>query len=200
LIVIVAAAARPALAQGPAVEVLAGYFSMTGARQSADAVFGSSGGATFGLGARYELRKGFYASIDARLFKKEGERVFVGNDTSAVFRLGHPLEVRIVPVHLTVGYRLRPRWGLVPYAGLGGGFVSYREESTVGGFTESTSETKGEGHARLGVEYARRRMRFAVEGQYSIVPNAIGVGGISEIYDEDDIGGLSVVGKVVFTF
>jgi hypothetical protein len=190
----------PARAQGPSIEVLGGYFAMTGASESAEAVLGSRGGATFGIGARYDFRTHFFVSLEARRFAKEGERVFIADERSPVFRLGHPLSARIVPVYVTAGYRLRTRRALVPYAGLGTGFVSYREESTVGGFTESTSETKAEGHARLGVEYGRRSMRFAIEAQYSIVPNAIGVGGVSEIYGEDDIGGLSVVGKVAFKF
>jgi hypothetical protein len=35
---------------------------------------------------------------------------------------------------------------------------------------------------------------------YAFVPSALGIGGVSKIYNETDIGGFSFVGKFVFAF
>jgi hypothetical protein len=34
---------------------------------------------------------------------------------------------------------------------------------------------------------------------YSVVPNSLGLGGVSKVYGEKDIGGLSIVGRLIFT-
>jgi hypothetical protein len=59
-------------------------------------------------------------------------------------------------------------------------------------------QTKGAGYGVLGLEYGRGAIRLGVEAMYSTVPNAAGVGGVADIYGEDDIGGFSVVGKLTF--
>ena len=41
---------------------------------------------------------------------------------------------------------------------------------------------------------------MAAEGAYSSVPDSIGVGGVSKVYGEKDLGGFSVLGKVVVSF
>lgn len=191
------ALSTPASAQGLAVDIAAGYQDLTQAKSSAKAVFGSSGGATFGGGVRYTFGNRVFVGGWARYFSKDGERVFVASPSSTVFPLGHPLSARIVPVQATLGYRFGAG-KLVPYAGLGGGITSYHEESTVGGVQDSTSETKASGHILAGVEYGEGALRFAAEAAWSFVPNAIGVSGVSKIYGEDDIGGVSIVGKIVF--
>ena len=180
----------------------AGYFDFTNARKSAQAVFdGSAGGFTGGGSLRYSFSGGLYVAAGARYFAKTGERVFVADEGGEVFRLGHPLKVRVVPVYALVGYRFERRRGLplVPYFGLGGGITSYHEESEIGGLVEGVvDETKGAGYGVLGLEYGRGALRFGVELMYSLVPNAAGVGGVADVYDEDDIGGLTVVGKLTF--
>jgi hypothetical protein len=127
--------------------------------------------------------------------------VFVESASGPVFRLGHPLKVRMVPVFALLGYRLERRRGLplVPYIGLGGGVTTYHEESEIGGLVEGVvDQTKGAGYGVLGLEYGRGAIRLGVEAMYSTVPNAAGVGGVADIYGEDDIGGFSVVGKLTF--
>ena len=178
-----------------------GYQDLTEAKDSASAVFdGSSGGMAYGGGLRYVLKNGFFVSAWARSFSKEGERVFVADATSPAFPLGHPLEVHMVPIQLTIGFRLASRNSLfTPFAGIGGGVTKYHEESTVGGVTDTFDETKASGHVLAGVEVGRGSFRFAAEGGYTFVPNAVGIGGVSKIYDETGIGGFWVVGKIIFT-
>lgn len=194
--------ALPTLASagGFAVDAAVGYQDLTRAKNSAKAVFnGSSGGLTFGGGLRYGLGDHLFVAAWGRYFSKTGERVFVASASSPVFRLGHPLKVRIVPIQGTIGYRFG-LGSLVPYAGIGGGVTSYREESTVGGVTDSSRQNRGSGHALAGLEFGKGSFRLGAEAMYSLVPKAIGIGGVSKVYGEDDIGGFSAVGKVVFAF
>lgn len=191
-------AAPHARAQGLALDVQGGYFS-TSASDSASAVLGSSGFATFGGGLGYTFGRGFFVHAGARVASKDGERVFVAEPGAEVFPLGHPLSFRLVPVELTLGYRFGQRGPFTPYLGIGGGFTSIKEESTVAGITETESQTKGSAHVRAGLEFGRKALRLAVEAQWSTVPNAIGVGGVSQVYGETNLGGFTVLGKLIFT-
>jgi opacity protein-like surface antigen len=197
------AAASPALAddRGFGIEGQVGYQDLTHLKSSAKAVFdGSSGGVTFGGGVRYIFGNRFYVAGWGRSFSKDGERVFITDASSTVFPLGHPLSISIVPIQATIGYRFGKGGRITPYVGVGGGVTKYHEESTVGGETTKDSETKGSGHILGGVEVGHGSLRFGAEVGYAFVPNALGIGGVSKIYNESDIGGFSVVGKLVFTF
>jgi hypothetical protein len=195
-----AASATPAAAQ-TSISLDGGYQHLTNARRSADAVLGSPGGLTFGASFRYPLGRSAFVGATARFFRQEGERAFVAEPSSPVFHLGHPLTVQIVPVYATFGWRFRPDAAFVPYAGAGAGAAFYRETSTVAGVElEPVSRTKASGLAFGGVEYGRGSFRFGLEGSYSIVPGALDAGGVGAVYDESDVGGLAVVGRVVFVF
>jgi len=192
-------APRGAGAEGFAIGVEGGFYDMTNASNSAKAVFdGKSGGPTFGGLARVDLGRSFFVGVGARLFRKDGERAFVADKDGPAFSLGHPLKVRVLPVYGLLGYRLRHDAALTPYVGLGVGLTSYHEESDVAGDVTKVSTSKVSGHAVAGLEYGRSRLRFAVEGMYTTAPNTIGLEGVSKVYEEDDVGGLSVVGRIVF--
>ncbi len=196
-----AAFATPARAQKFGVELEGGYGDLTGAQRSAQAVFdGASGSGTFGGAFRFVHKKGFYVTGGARTWSKDGERVFVASQTGPIQRLGFPLSVRLVPITATVGYRFRRTHTLVPYVGVGGGVTLYREESEVAGETDNESRSAGTFLGEVGLEYGKKSFRFAVESTYSIASNGVGVGGVSHVYGEDDIGGWAVVGKVVYVF
>ena len=196
-----ASAAAPGRAQPFGVEVEGGYFSLAGAQKSAQAVFeGGSGAFTFGGAFRFVHRKAFYVAAGARYWSKEGERVFIASATAPIQRLGFPLSVRLVPVTATVGYRFRNKKVLVPYVGLGGGLTLFREESDVTGDVRTESRTVGTFLGEAGVEYGKGSFRFAVEGLYAIASDGVGLGGVSRVYGEDDLGGWTVLGKVVYVF
>lgn len=203
LLALAAALAPRVHADGFVIDAVGGYFDLAGSKDSAKAVFGSSGGGTFGGDVGYVLRDHFFVSAGARVFSKTGQRVFVAQPGGTVFPLGHPLKLRLIPVQATIGYRFSERRlfrvALTPYVGIGGGVTSYSEESTVGGITEKQSLSKPGGHGLLGVELGGGSLRLGLEASYSVVPSAIGVGGVSKVYGEDDLGGISVVGKIVFT-
>ena len=200
-VILLAASASSAGGGGFAVDADAGYNNLTGAKNSAKAVFdGSSGGVTYGGGVRYDFGNGFFVGGWGRVFSKDGQRVFVADATSPVFPLGHPLKVRLVPLQATFGYRFGAGSLVAPYVGAGGGVTLYHEESDVAGVVESNDQTKASGHVLAGVEIGRGSLRFATEAAYAFVPNTIGLGGVSKDYGETDVGGFSFVGKVVFSF
>jgi outer membrane protein W len=200
VLVLVGAMAAPAAAQGFAINAQGGYFAMT-ASDSAQAVFGSSGGFTPGGALSYGFGKHLYVEAGARYFSKTGEKVFVAAPGDPVFKLGFPLQAHLTPIYGTLGYRfMGGKSAFSPYLGAGGGVTSYHEESTVAGITTSESQSKASFHGLLGLEYGRGHLRFAVEGIYTAVPNAIGVGGVSKVYGEDDLGGFVALGKLIYSF
>jgi hypothetical protein len=175
-----------------------GYFFMTNARKSAKAVFGGSGGGfTGGAELTVGVGRSFFVGAGGRFFQKTGERVFVADANGPVFRLGHPLKVRTIPVYGLLGYRFSPEASLVPYVSAGAGITLYKEESTVGGLTESNSLSKFSGMLALGADYGRGPVRFGLEANYSLVPSTVGLGGVSAVYGEKDAGGLALLARVV---
>jgi hypothetical protein len=191
--------AAPAAAGELAIEAHAGYLQMA-AEDSASAVFASRGGGTFGGAVRYTVWRGAFVAAGARTFSKEGERVFVAGAASPVQKLGFPLKVRLTPVFLAGGYRFRDGKLIVPYVGIGGSLTSYREESEVAGeaFDEHGSKAGFLGFA--GVEVGPGSFRVGAETGYSTVPGALGQGGVSRVYGEDDLGGFYAVGKLIVAF
>jgi hypothetical protein len=182
-----------------AAELTGGYFGLA-ATKSADAVFGSSGGFTWGAAGRYSFSKGFFVNAGVRTFSKDGERVFVAGPTDPVAGLGFPLSVRVTPFFVTAGYRFREGKMVVPYGGIGGNLTAFSEHSSVTGVAYDESRTKAGFHVVGGAEVGRGRFRFGAEAGWSTVPDAIGFGGVSQVYGESDIGGWSVLGKLVIAF
>ena len=177
-----------------------GWYDMTNASQSAKAVFdGTSGGPVFGLSVRVPFGRSFFVSGHGRFMKKSGERAFVEAPGKPVFRLGHPLDVRIIPAYALLGYEFGDgRSSLHPYVGLGAGVTSYREESDVAGVKDTFSATKPSYHVALGADYGRGGVRFGLELGYSAAPNVIGEAGVSKVYGENDVGGGTIVGRISF--
>ena len=197
--VIAAALAAPAAWAGETSLTLdGGWYDMSNASRSANAIFGASGGATLGFAGQYGLGESFFIRAGARFFQRDGERVFVESPTSEVFRLGHPLTVRIIPAYGLVGFRFLEGASLRPYVGIGGGVTSYDEESIVAGEVFSYNATKPMGMAVAGLDYGRGTIRFGGEVAYALVPNTIGTDGVSLVYGEDDVGGLTAVIRISF--
>ena len=194
-----ALAAAPTAAGEIALEVHGGYFEMA-AENSASALFDSGGGGTFGGAVRYTFWRGAFVSAGARTFSKEGERVYVAAPNAPVQKLGFPLTLRLTPVFLTVGYRLREGKLIVPYAGIGGSVTAYKQESEVAGLAFDEDGSKAGFLGLAGVEVGRGTFRVGAEAGYSTVPGALGLAEVSKVYGEDDLGGWHAVGKVVVAF
>jgi hypothetical protein len=194
-----ALAARPAAAGEIAIEAHAGYFDMASSN-SASALFGSTGGPTFGGAVRYTFWRGAFVTAGARTFSKEGERVFVATPNSVVQKLGFPLSVKLTPVLVQAGYRFRNGHLLVPCVAAGVSITSYKEESDVAGEAFSTDSTKTGFVGSAGLEVGHGHFRFGAEVGYSAVSDAVGLGGVSKVYGEDDLGGIHAIGKLIVAF
>ena len=176
-----------------------GWHDLTNASQSAKAVFdGASGGPTVGVAVQYGLGESFFIRGGGRFFQREGERVFVEAPATPVFRLGHPLTLRMIPAYALVGYRFLQGGSWRPYVGIGGGVTKYDEESDVAGEIFTSTATKPSGQAVAGFDYGRGAIRFGGEVMYAMVPDTIGFDGVSRVYGEDDIGGFTAVVRLSF--
>ena len=176
-----------------------GWHDLTNSSQSAKAVFdGASGGPTLGGALQYGIGESFFIRAGARFFQRDGERVFVAGPGQPVFRLGHPLTLRLIPAYGLVGFRFLQGGKLRPYVGVGGGVTVYDEESDVAGEIFKSTATKPGGYGVAGLDFGRGAIRFGGEVMYSMVPKVIGFGGVSEVYGEDDIGGLTAVVRLSF--
>jgi len=196
---LVLAGAGPAAALDWGIGVEGGYSEMTNASKSAKAIFdGSKGGGTIGGFVCIGLVQSFFLEAHGRHFQKTGERVFIADPAGEVFHLGHPLTIRLIPVYGAIGYRFLPSSHFAPYVTIGLGATSYKETSDVAGLVETQSATKFSGHGALGVDYLAGPLRIGVEVGYSTVPNTIGDSGVSKVYNEKDVGGLTVLARLAF--
>ena len=163
------------------------------AQRSFDAVMGTGGGGLYGGGA--EVRVGrLFVGASAERFSKTGSRVFVLDQE--VFKLGVPDTITLTPLTVTAGWRFVHE-RTTPYVGGGVGRVSYREASD---FTDAAEAVEGHYssyHLLGGVEIREGWVATAFEVQYSRVPNALGVGGVSAAFQESDLGGLTMRVKVL---
>lgn len=214
LTVALMAPAQPALAQQPAApfsvrgEAILGYQHFL-ASQTFKGVFGTANAPIFGGGIDVSFLKHWFVRVDATRFSKTGERAFVAK--GIVYQLGIPLTVTITPVTVAAGYRAPfptkppPRSSrytppkpatLFWYAGGGAGSWSYSEKTDDP--TETVSFRKSGFLALGGIEWrVQKYVALGFEGQYASVPGAVGSGGISEQFNEKDIGGASAVLRMV---
>jgi hypothetical protein len=201
-------APRPAQPAEPTIGVRGfatlGSFSFN-AQESFDAVVGSTSAPVFGGGGQVLLPRGVYVEVSASRISRDGERVFIGPAPDReVFRLGIPLEVKITPLEITGGWRYRhcprtakPRAGgcrppVIPY--VGGGFSSYRyqETSEFSAADEDIDERFSGFHILGGAEYQPVRwMAIGGEVAWSSIADALGQGGVSAAFDENNLGGTT---------
>jgi hypothetical protein len=50
------------------------------------------------------------------------------------------------------------------------------------------------------VEVGRGTFRVGAEAGYTSTPGAVALGGVTKVYNEDNLGGWHVVGKVIVAF
>jgi hypothetical protein len=195
------AAALPATAQSRNVEI--GGYAMVGqftfaASDSFDAILGTSSGTIFGGGATVGLPLGgLFVDVGAWQFSASGERALVLD--GEVIPLGIPLDITIVPLEISAGWKFRIRKlpKLIPYAA--GGYTSfgYKETSSFSGTGEDVDDRFGGYHLRGGAEFKITRwLGVAGEFAWTTVPDAIGNGGVSAVFNEDDLGGTSFRARI----
>lgn len=168
------------------------------ASESFDAVVGDPSGSIFGGGARVGLPLGgLFVDVGAWRYRGEGERVFVADDE--VFGLGIPVEITVTPIEITGGWRFRIRRApkLIPYVGGGFTILKYQETSDFASGAENAEDSFSGYHLLGGAEYKIMRwLGVAGEASWSTVPDAIGEAGVSEAFDETDLGGTTFRVKI----
>ena len=205
--------AAPPTRSGPAIRArafgLVGFQSFTAA-DSFSAVLDTSSGTVFGGGGGVLFGRNLFVDVSVSQFSADGSRVFV-TDGGEVVDLGIPTQVTVTPIDVSIGWRFasaptlgptgKPRFRPVPFAGGGFGFQQYKETSEFAESAEDVSESHGSYHVLGGVELPfSRHLGLTADVLYRWVPDAIGTAGVSEYYEETDLGGAQVRVKVVFTF
>ena len=166
------------------------------AKKTFEAVFGSPSGVIFGGGGQLLLPWDIYVEVAASQFKRQGERVFVGPNDE-VFRLGIPLEVTVMPVEITGGWRYRGWRRVVAYGGGGYSSYHYKETSDFAEPSEDVDEWFRGFHLLGGAEYqAWRWVAVGGEVAWSSIADALGAGGASAAFDEHNLGGTTIRLKI----
>jgi hypothetical protein len=187
----------------PSRSVQVGGYAMFGtfsfaAKDSFDAILGSPSGPIVGGGARIGLPfGGLFVDVGAWRFSEDGERVFVVNDQ--VYPLNIPTEVTITPIEFSVGWRFRIRRApkFQPYVAGGYTSMQYSETSDFATDAENVDDSFSGYHLLGGAEFKITRwLGMAGEAAWTTVPDAIGEGGVSKAFDENNLGGTSFRFKI----
>jgi len=163
------------------------------ASESFTAVLGTARLNFFGGGAdAVNLWKGLFARFTFSHSSKTGTRVFVDSSQN-VFPLNIPLTVSMTPFEVGGGWRfgsLDTKGRIVPFIGAGLVFLNYKESSSFSLNGEDTDQTFSGTMIFGGIEVGIvQHVNVAVEGLYRHVPDAIGEAGISNLFDENNLGG-----------
>ena len=164
------------------------------ASQSFKAITGSS--VMIGYGGGGEVAnlwktlfvRGSYAQASAN-----GERVFVLS--GQVIPTGVGIDVGLRTMEVGGGWRfpLRKHPKYTPYLGVSYLSTHYTEDSQFSTSLDNVSETFSGYAVEAGLDLTITKLIYAaVEGQYRLVPNAIGGDGVSKTYGDTDLGGLAV--------
>lgn len=194
-------AARPAPAYPDGLQirpfVSAGTTWFT-ASKTFKAVLGSGQGQDFGGGIN--LTQGpAWIEIGARRFSKSGERVFVTSG-GQVFPLGIDTDVTMTPLEVAAGWRFRPLFGarVRPQLGVGYTRLRYEESAAFAQDGDDVDESFNGFHVVGGAEVRLHRwVGLTGEVVWTSVGNALGDGGASKAFGEDNLGGTSLRVKLV---
>ncbi len=177
---------------------LAGVTFFT-AKETFDAILETTSGPMLGGGVRVVVPGGPYLEVGAWRFRQDGERAFVGVGGD-VFRLGIPATVTITPLEVTAGWRFRGLLGRRVTPHLGAGFTSLRYEETAefAADDENVNERFSGYHLTGGVEWRLHRwVALSGDVMWTAIPDAIGGAGVSQVFEEDDLGGTSLRVRIV---
>jgi Outer membrane protein beta-barrel domain len=149
----------------------------------------------FGVGGTVSrLWRGVFADVSFWQHKPEGERFFV--DGGSNYPLGIPVRITFQPIDLVGGWRFE-LGGVNPYAGGGVTFMSYKEESDFATGSDDVDERKTGGLLLVGADIPLGEfIRLGGEFRYRTVTGVLGEGGVSAVFEEDQLGGSSYAFRV----
>lgn len=198
-IVLVGAATLPVTVSGQSSIGIRGYAvygnTALSSSESFEVVSGSSSHAGLGGGGTVTgLWRGLFVDAAYSQTKINGERVFL--DGRTVYRLGIPLRATVKPLDIASGWRFS-MGRFSPYVAGGVSFISYKESSP---FSEPGDDFTERGTGALllgGLDVAVIRwIHVGGELRYRAVKGALGSGGVSENFGEDQLGGVSAAVRV----
>jgi opacity protein-like surface antigen len=167
------------------------------AKNSFNAIFGSAIGFLYGGGAEVSIGSEWFVQGRLSHWSKTGERVY--EHEGDVSRLGITETATMTPIDVAAGYRFASQPHFTPYAGGGFGVVRYDEDSAASDPSDASKGTFLSYHVAGGIEVplVKKWLSVAGEVQYRGVPGAIGSGGVSKLFGETNLGGLSACVKVL---
>ena len=189
------------------------------AKDSFEAILDTSSGPIFGGGGQVNLPLNLFARVDVTRFKKDGERAFVTHQRRGL-QTRHPDDDRgdADRVHRRLSPRIhvrppRPARGakpgarpsdgfrIIPFAGGGAGVVQYKETADFAQPGDDVDESFTSYHFIGGVEVPLWKfLGVGAEYHHRWVPDALGTGGVSEQFNETDLGGGTFRFRVIFGF
>jgi Outer membrane protein beta-barrel domain len=167
------------------------------ASKSFKATLGTSRLTAFGGGGEVDIFRNLFVRATVTTTKKTGTRVFVDTTQSVpqVYSLHIPLTLTLTPVEVGGGLRFpigSSKTSITPYGGASFLSVGYQETSEHADASENTNQSfkgwAGFGGVEIGL---LKWLAVAAEAQYRSVPNAIGAGGVSQDFNEKNIGGFT---------
>jgi hypothetical protein len=138
------------------------------------------------------LWRGVFARVAASSASAAGSRVGVFENVAV--SLGIPLDVSLGHVEIGGGWRMeQPRSHVALYGGGGLLRVHYVESSSFADTLDDSDVTFG-GYTAFGGVDARvwRWIMAGAEVQYRSVPDALGEGGVSKVFNESNLGGVTI--------
>ena len=161
------------------------------ANDSFDAVTGSPWGIICGGGAQIGFKNGLFFQGSCERYEETGQRVLVADNQ--IFELGVENVVTVTPIVVTVGYRQPASEKSVGYVGVGAGWYRFQEEAAFAQPGDNVDETKPGLELLGGVDFAVTRWFWVGgEGQWAYVPEILGKDGMSQAFEEDDLGGFTI--------
>ena len=166
------------------------------AKNSFDAVFGESVEPFRGGGVDLVLARNFFVEVGLSQFKKTGQRLYRFESTN--FPLGIPLTAKITPLEVIGGFRFRHWRGVIPYGGIGVGSFKY-EETAAFNTNDENVDVKHNGLILVGGAEFRvfRWIGVSADVHYTRVNDILGLGGISQEFNEDNLGGTAARFRVM---
>jgi opacity protein-like surface antigen len=166
------------------------------AGQSFEAIFGDARGFLVGGGAQLRFGNGMFVQGSVDHLSKKGQRVVVLDGT--VYPLGIENTVTMMPLHVAAGYRARTARSIVPYGGGGISFVRLTQTTDFDLPDEKYSKVSRGWNAIGGVEFrVARSISMAGELRYEHFSDALGSGGVSQVFNERNLGGMRTQFKVI---
>ena len=183
--------ARPAAAIG--VRAFGGgSVTRMSASDSFEAVTGSDVVWSYGGGVQVtNLWRGLFVEAAIERSTVDGERVFAFADE--VFPLGIPVKVTLMPIDAVLGWRAAGGNRVTSYVGGGLTIFGYEETSDFADAGENVDKQYLGFVVMGGVEVSVSRwLHVRGDLRYRQANDALGIGGVSEHFDEDRLGGFGV--------